>query len=102
LSGRGLGERRGACRQRADEQHGGQHVDAAATSNYSMVRFLVIAIAVLMVFPYLQGAGTEVFGGVSVFLGPLEALGTAAAIAVVIAGNVIACLRPFRAGDRPR
>jgi small-conductance mechanosensitive channel len=71
-----------------------------AMPTYSIVRFMVIAIAVVMVFPYLPGSGSEGFRGVSVFLGLLVSLGAASAIANVIAGIVITYMRPFRVGDR--
>lgn len=66
---------------------------------YSLVRFLVIAIAAVMVFPYMPGSGSEGFRGVSVFVGLLVSLGAASAIANVIAGVVITYMRPFKAGD---
>ncbi|MBK6597879.1 MAG: mechanosensitive ion channel family protein [Proteobacteria bacterium] len=71
-----------------------------AMPTYSLVRFLVIAIAAVMVFPYLPGSGSEGFRGVSVFVGLLISLGAASAIANVIAGIVITYMRPFKVGDR--
>jgi small-conductance mechanosensitive channel len=71
-----------------------------ALPTYSLVRFLVIAIAAVMVFPYLPGSGSEGFKGVSVFVGLLISLGAASAIANLIAGIVITYMRPFRVGDR--
>lgn len=71
-----------------------------AKPTYSLLRFLVIAIAAVMVFPYLPGSGSEGFKGVSVFIGLLLSLGAATAIGNVIAGVVITYMRPFRLGDR--
>jgi small-conductance mechanosensitive channel len=71
-----------------------------ALPTYSLVRFLVLAVAAVMIFPYLPGSGSEGFRGVSVFLGLLVSLGAASAIANVIAGIVITYMRPFRVGDR--
>jgi small-conductance mechanosensitive channel len=71
-----------------------------AAPTYSLVRFFVIAVAAVMVFPYLPGSGSEGFKGVSVFLGLLVSLGAASAIANVIAGIVITYMRPFRVGER--
>lgn len=71
-----------------------------AMPTYSLIRFLVIAIAAVMVFPYLPGSGSEGFRGVSVFVGLLVSLGAASAIANVIAGIVITYMRPFKVGDR--
>ncbi|MEO8063619.1 MAG: mechanosensitive ion channel domain-containing protein [Pseudomonadota bacterium] len=67
---------------------------------YSLVRFFLIAVAAVMIFPYLPGSGSEGFRGVSVFEGLLISLGAASAIANLIAGIVITYMRPFRAGDR--
>lgn len=71
-----------------------------AMPTYSLLRFLVIAIAAVMVFPYLPGSGSEGFKGISVFVGLLVSLGAASAIANVIAGIVITYMRPFAVGDR--
>lgn len=71
-----------------------------ALPTYSLLRVLVIAIAAVMVFPYLPGSGSEGFKGVSVFIGLLLSLGAASAIGNVIAGIVITYMRPFRTGDR--
>jgi small-conductance mechanosensitive channel len=71
-----------------------------AQPTYSLVRFLVMAISAVMIFPYLPGSGSAGFRGVSVFVGLLISLGAASAIANVIAGTVITYMRPFRVGDR--
>jgi small-conductance mechanosensitive channel len=71
-----------------------------AQPTYSLLRFFVIAIGAVMIFPYLPGSGSEGFKGVSVFIGLLLSLGAATAIGNVIAGVVITYMRPFRVGDR--
>ena len=71
-----------------------------AQPTYSLVRFFVIAVSAVMIFPYLPGSGSAGFRGVSVFVGLLISLGAASAIANVIAGTVITYMRPFRVGDR--
>ncbi len=71
-----------------------------AAPTYSLVRFFVIAVAAVMVFPYMPGSGSEGFKGISVFIGLLVSLGAASAIANVIAGIVITYMRPFRVGER--
>lgn len=71
-----------------------------AEPTYKIVRVLVLAFALVVVFPYLPGAGSEAFAGVSVFLGVLLSFGSASAIANVIAGIVITYMRPFKLGDR--
>lgn len=71
-----------------------------AEPTYKIVRFLVIVFAAIACFPYIPGSRSEGFRGISVFLGLLFSLGSAAAIGNVIAGVVLTYMRPFRVGDR--
>jgi small-conductance mechanosensitive channel len=71
-----------------------------ALPTYSLVRFFLLAVSAVMIFPYLPGSGSEGFKGVSVFVGLLISLGAASAIANLIAGIVITYMRPFKVGDR--
>ncbi len=71
-----------------------------AEPTYKIVRFLVIVFATIAIFPYIPGSQSEGFRGISVFLGLLISLGSAAAIGNVVAGVVLTYMRPFRVGDR--
>lgn len=71
-----------------------------AEPTYKIVRFLVIVFAAIACFPYIPGSQSEGFRGISVFLGLLISLGSAAAIGNIIAGVVLTYMRPFRLGDR--
>lgn len=71
-----------------------------ASPTFAIVRFFVIAIATVMVFPYLPGSGSAGFQGVAAFLGLAVSLGGAGAIGNLIAGLVITYMRPFAVGDR--
>lgn len=71
-----------------------------AEPTYKIVRFLVFAFALVVIFPYLPGAGTDAFAGVSVFIGVLISFGSASAISNIVAGVVITYMRPFKLGDR--
>lgn len=71
-----------------------------AEPTYKIVRFLVIVFAAIACFPYIPGSQSEGFRGISVFLGLLISLGSAAAISNIIAGVVLTYMRPFRVGDR--
>lgn len=73
-----------------------------AEPTYKLVRLLVGAFALVVIFPYLPGSHSGAFKGVSVFLGLLLSLGSTAAIANLVAGIVITYMRPFRVGDRVR
>jgi small-conductance mechanosensitive channel len=71
-----------------------------ADPTYKIVRFLILAFAGIVIFPYLPGASSPVFQGVSVFLGILFSLGSTSAIANIIGGVVLTYMRPFKIGDR--
>ncbi len=80
-------------------QFSGFHPDWGKPT-YSVVRFFVLTIAAVMVFPYLPGSGSEGFKGVSTFVGIAISFGGAPAIANMIAGIIITYMRPFGVGDR--
>jgi len=80
-------------------QFEGFHKDWAEPT-YKIVRFLVLAFALVLIFPYLPGSGSDAFKGVSVFFGLLLSLGSSSAISNAISGIVITYMRPFQTGDR--
>jgi small-conductance mechanosensitive channel len=71
-----------------------------AIPTYKIVRFLVIAFGVVVIFPYLPGAKSPAFQGVSIFLGVLFSLGSTSAVANMVAGVILTYMRPFKMGDR--
>lgn len=71
-----------------------------AEPTYKIARFIVLAFAAIMMFPYLPGSGSPAFQGVSVFLGILLSLGSSSAIGNMVAGVVMTYMRPFKTGDR--
>ena len=76
----------------------GFHADWAMPT-YSIVRFLLYAFMFIMIFDYLPGSDSNIFQGVSVFLGILFSLGSTSAIANMVAGLVITYMRPFKIHD---
>ena len=70
-----------------------------AVPTYKLVRLLVIAIAGVAVFPYLPGAKSPAFQGISVFLGVLISFGSSSAVANAIAGVILIYMRSLRLGD---
>lgn len=64
-----------------------------------LVRLLVLAIAVVVVFPYLPGSSSPAFRGVSVFLGVLLSLGSTSAVAHGVAGTILTYMRSYSIGD---
>jgi small-conductance mechanosensitive channel len=71
-----------------------------AMPTYKIARFLVIAFAVIVIFPYLPGSNSAAFRGVSIFLGALFSIGSSSAIANIVAGVVLTYTRAYRVGDR--
>jgi len=71
-----------------------------AKPSFNIIRFLLYAFMLVIIFPYLPGSGSPAFQGVSVFLGILLSLGSSSAINNIIAGLVITYMRPFKIGDR--
>ncbi len=71
-----------------------------ATPTYKIVRFFVLVLAAVAIFPYIPGSHSEAFRGISVFLGVLVSLGAAGAFSNIVAGVVLTYMRPFSVGDR--
>lgn len=79
----------------------GFHPDWAHPT-FNIVRFLLYAFMIVLIFPYLPGSDSLAFKGVTVFLGLLFSLGSSSAITNIVAGMVITYMRPFKIGDRVR
>ena len=71
-----------------------------AMPTYHIFRFMLYAFMIAMIYPYLPGANSDIFKGVSVFVGLIVSLGSSSVIGNVIAGMVITYMRPFKIGDR--
>lgn len=71
-----------------------------AWPTYNILRVLIYAFTAAVVYPYLPGAESRAFQGVSVFVGIIISLGSSSAIGNLIAGMVITYMRPFKIGDR--
>lgn len=71
-----------------------------ADPTYKIVRFMVIALALILVWPHLPSSDRPEFKGVAAFIGLLLSLGAASAVANVIGGIVMVYMRPFQIGDR--
>src|SRR5262249_7758230 len=56
-------------------------------------------LAVIVAFPYLPGAKSPAFQGISIFLGVLLSLGSSSAVANAIAGIILTYMRSFLLGD---
>ena len=71
-----------------------------AMPTFHIVRFLLYAFMIAMIFPHLPRAESDTFKGVSVFVGLIVSLGSTTVIGNIIAGLVITYMRPFKIGDR--
>jgi small-conductance mechanosensitive channel len=71
-----------------------------AWPTFNILRVLVYAFTVAVVYPYLPGSESRIFQGVSVFVGIIFSLGSSSAIGNLVAGLVITYMRPFKIGDR--
>lgn len=77
---------------------GGFHPEWVAPT-YALIRILVIALAVIAIFPYIPGSHSPVFQGMSVFLGLLFSVSSSSALSNIVAGYVLIYTRAFKEGD---
>jgi small-conductance mechanosensitive channel len=64
-----------------------------------LVRVLVLAFALIVIFPYLPGVKSQAFQGISIFLGVLLSLGSSSAVANAVAGIILTYMRSYLVGD---
>ncbi|ACK67788.1 MscS Mechanosensitive ion channel [Rippkaea orientalis PCC 8801] len=70
-----------------------------AQPTYFILKFLIIALAAVLAFPYLPGFDSPAFQGVSVFLGILFSLGSTSVIANIVGGVILIYTRAFQLRD---
>jgi len=73
-----------------------------AKSTLNIIRIIVYAIALVVVYQLLPWSESRIFQGVSVFVGLLISLGSTSVISNLMSGMVITYMRPFIKGDRIR
>lgn len=71
---------------------------ALPTAN--IIRWLLYAFSLVIVYPLIPGAQDDIFKGVSVLVGIIISLGSSSVVGNVMAGLVITYMRPFKIGDR--
>jgi small-conductance mechanosensitive channel len=64
-----------------------------------LVRVLFLALALVVAFPYLPGAKSPAFQGISIFVGLLLSFGSSSAVANAIAGVILTYMRSYLVGD---
>ena len=70
-----------------------------AHPTFNILRFLIYAFTLAMIYPHLPGSESRAFQGVSVFVGVIFSLGSSTVIANLVAGLVLTYMRPFKIGD---
>ena len=70
-----------------------------AQPTYLILRVLCYSFMIVMIWPLLPSSESEVFQGVSVFIGIIVSLGSSSIIGNVMAGMVMTYMRPFHVGD---
>ncbi len=69
---------------------------------YQLLRFLVIAFALVAAFPYIPGSSSPMFRGLSIFVGFLISLGSTSLVTNIISGIVLTYSRGLKISDRVR
>ncbi len=70
-----------------------------AEPTYLIMRVLCYSFMIVMIWPLLPSSNSEIFQGISVFIGVIVSLGSSSIIGNVMAGMVMTYMRPFREGD---
>lgn len=71
-----------------------------AIPTFQIIRALLYLFMFIIMFPYLPGSDSNVFKGVTVFIGLLLSFGSSSAVSNMVAGIVLTYMRSFRVGDR--
>jgi small-conductance mechanosensitive channel len=69
-------------------------------TSFNLLRLMIYALTIIVIFPYLPGSSSPAFQGMSIFFGVLLSLGSTSAVANVVAGIVLTFTRAFQQGDR--
>ncbi len=70
-----------------------------AMPTFKILRFFIIAFAIVVAYPYIPGSESSAFKGVSVFLGILFSLGSSSFISNLIAGYSMTYRGAYKIGD---
>ena len=71
-----------------------------ALPTYKIARLVIIALAVVVAYPYIPGSNSEAFKGISIFLGLMISFGSSSIIGNLMAGYAMIYRRAFKVGDR--
>lgn len=70
-----------------------------AKPTYQIFKILLLTFMMIVIFPYLPGAKSPIFQGVSVFVGILVTFGSAGALGNIMSGLLLTYTRSFSNGD---
>ncbi len=73
-----------------------------ALPTFTILRILLYSFMLVMIWPLLPNSDSEIFQGVSVFIGIIVSLGSTSMVGNIMAGLVMTYMRPFRIGDYVR
>ena len=73
---------------------------AWAIPTYNLIRIAVVALGLIVAYPYIPGSQSDAFKGLSIFVGIVFSLGSSSAISNLIAGYMLIYRRAFKVGDR--
>lgn len=72
---------------------------SAAGVTRRLISVAIWLFALIIAYPYIPGAGSDAFKGVSVFVGLMVSLGSAGVVTQVVSGLVVLYSRAIKAGD---
>jgi small-conductance mechanosensitive channel len=67
---------------------------------FQLLRFLILAFALVAAYPYLPGSDSPVFRGITILVGFLLSMGSTALVTNIVSGVVLTYTRGMRIGDR--
>lgn len=65
-----------------------------------LLKVVLILGTLMFIYPFLPGAGSEVFRGFSLFVGAVFTLGASSSVSNMISGIILTYTRSFRIGER--
>lgn len=67
---------------------------------FQLLRFMILALALVTAYPFLPGSDSPVFRGITIFIGFLLSLGSTSLVTNIVSGVVLTYTRGLRIGDR--
>jgi len=71
-----------------------------AEPTFQLIRFFILALALVAAYSYFPGSDSPVFRGITIFVGFLLSLGSTALVTNIVSGVVLTYTRGLRLGDR--